>query len=754
MNFLNGMWLVREGVTLQKALDIWSYSFNGHTLRITAPTKKISDRGDTLNLPLITIELTSPKKDVVRFNAWHHNGAKDPGVHFEIKDEHPEVKFKETDETLTFSSGKLQAVISRINPWSIEYYYDNKKLTSSKDGSLAHVIDSDKKCYMREMLGISVGENFYGLGERFTHFVKNGQKVICRNEDGGTCTPQAYKNIPFYLSDRGYGVLVDTPATVEFEIGTEVVSKMQFSVNEQNLSYLVFGGGSMKAALSNYTTLTGRPPILPQWSFGLWLSTSFTTNYDEATTSTMIAGMQERHIPLDVFHYDCFWMKGFQWSDFTFDKEVFPDPEGMLRRNHELGLKNCVWINPYIAQESALFEEGKQNGYLLKRPNGDVWQWDMWQAGMGIVDFTNPAACDWFRSKLEKLLEIGVDAFKTDFGERIPTDVVYYNNADPERMHNYYPYIYNQLVFNLLKEKRGEREAIVFARSATCGCGQFPVHWGGDCEGTFESMAESLRGGLSLTMSGFSFWSHDIGGFETDSSPAVFKRWAAFGLFSSHSRLHGSQGYRVPWAYDEEAVEVTRYFTKLKLSLMPYIYAQSINCHRTGQPFMRSMVLEFEQDPACRALDTQYMFGEKILVAPVFTDEGDVQFYLPEGTWTDFQSGEEVAGGRFLNRNCNFLQLPVYVRENTLLAVNEGSHNSADYNYADGVTYRYYAPRDNEEAVAEVYYEGELLERASAMKEGEFVRFSRSGSGFPAVFEVCGKKVRLEAGECEAVVRV
>jgi len=204
-------------------------------------------------------------------------------------------------------------------------------------------------------------------------------------------------------------------------------------------------------------------------------------------------------------------------------------------------LKICVWINSYIAQKSRLFEEGKAKGYLVKRPDGSVWQWDKWQPGMGLVDFTNPEAVKWYQSKLKALLDIGVDCFKTDFGERIPTDVVYFDGSDPVKMHNYYTLLYNRAVFELLQRERGKNEAAVFARSATVGGQQYPVHWGGDSTATYASMAETLRGGLSLAMGGFGFWSHDISGFEKTASPDLFKRWVAFGLLSSHSRLHGNE---------------------------------------------------------------------------------------------------------------------------------------------------------------------------------------------------------------------
>src|SRR5690606_30447311 len=262
-----------------------------------------------------------------------------------------------------------------------------------------------------------------------------------------------------------------------------------------------------------------------------------------------------------------------------------------------------------------------------------------WQPGMGIVDFTNPAACEWFAGHLHRLVDMGVDSFKTDFGERIPTDVVYFDGSDPDKMHNYYTFLYNKLVFDVLKDRLGKGEATLFARSATAGGQQFPVHWGGDCDSTYEAMAESLRGGLSLGLSGFGFWSHDIGGFESTAPADLYKRWVAFGLLSSHSRLHGSHSYRVPWIYDEEAVDVLRLFTKLKCRLMPYLYTTASEAASKGIPMMRAMLLEFPDDPACEYLDRQYMLGESLLVAPVFREDGQVSFYLPAGTWTHLLTG-------------------------------------------------------------------------------------------------------------------
>ena len=483
------------------------------------------------------------------------------------------------------------------------------------------------------------------------------------NEDGGTSSEIAYKNIPFYYTSGGYGVFVNHPGKVSFEVASEKVETVQFSVEDQELEYFLIYGPDPKSILEKYTALTGRPAPLPEWSFGLWLTTSFTTDYDEQTVNSFIDGFESRNIPLSVFHFDCFWMKGFEWCNFIWDETMFPDPAGMLKRLHDRGLKICVWINPYIAQKSPLFREGMDAGYLVKRKDGRVWQWDLWQAGMALVDFTNPEAAAWYRSKLKALLDMGVDCFKTDFGERVPVDVCWYDGSDQEKMHNYYSYLYNQCVFELLTEEKGPGEAVLFARSATAGGQKFPVHWGGDSTSQYVSMAETLRGGLSLADSGFAFWSHDIGGFEDDGSADLYKRWVAFGLLSSHSRLHGSGSYRVPWKYDEEACEVLKFFVELKSKLVPYLRSLSAEAYERGIPLMRPMHLEFPEDPACGYLDQQYMLGNRLLVAPVFSPDGWQSFYLPEGDWVHLLSGQKLSGGRWHREQYDYFSLPLYVRE-------------------------------------------------------------------------------------------
>jgi len=682
MKFNNGFWLTKDGYQMNFPVQAYRITQNSKSVSVLAPCKYVSTKGDTMNHPALNIELSSPMRDIICVHVRHFAG----GINnkgFELSCcENINLEIAENETNMTIKSGNLSAQLGK-DPWALDFYFNGRRITGGGKNHTAYITSNEGKTFMRQQFDLDTGECVYGLGERFTNFVKNGQVVEIWNDDGGTCSEQAYKNIPFYITNKGYGVFVNHTENVLFEVGSEVVSRVGVSVVGEELEYFIIGGASIKEVIRNYTALTGRPALPPSWSFGLWLSTSFTTNYDEKTVTSFVNGMAQRDIPLSVFHFDCYWMKEFNLCDFEWDERVFPNPAEMLTRLKAKGLHISVWLNSYVGQNTKMFKEGKEKSYFIKKTDGTVWQTDLWEPGLAIVDFTNPAACEWYSGKLIKLLETGVDCFKTDFGERIPAqDVRYYDGSDPEKMHNYYTYIYNKTVFETIKAK--QKDAIVFARSATTGCQKFPVHWGGDSTANYQSMAETLRGGLSLGMGGFGFWSHDIGGFESTATPDLYKRWAAFGLLSSHSRLHGSSSYRVPWLFDEESVDVVRNFTKLKCSLMPYIYAAANEAAETGVPLMRAMVVEFENDPACAHLDQQYMFGESLLVAPIFNDRSEATYYLPNGQWINFFTGETVNGGSFRCEKYDYMNLPLFIRENSIVAI--GSHdNRPDYEYADGV---------------------------------------------------------------------
>ncbi|KQR39085.1 alpha-xylosidase [Microbacterium sp. Leaf159] len=741
MKFTDGFWQLRPGVTAlyaQEAYDIAETDDtpDGVGIVITAPTMVITKRGDTLNRPVLTTTLSSPAEGVIRVRVAHHEGGRWHGG-FDLPGSGsgaPTVSITESGGVI--DAGSLVARIIPGAPWDLAFEVDGRRVTGSGHKAQGYVrlapgaqvdagiVDNARQggstltgsTFMHEQLDLGVGELVYGLGERFGPLVKNGQSVDIWNADGGTSSEQAYKSIPFHLSNRGFGVLVNDPGHVSYEIGSESVERVQFSVAGEVLEYFVIAGPTPKDVLGRYTALTGRPPVVPAWSYGLWLSTSFTTDYDEQTVTSFIDEMAARELPVSVFHFDCFWMREFQWCDFEWDPRVFPDPEGMLSRLHDKDLRVCVWINPYIAQRSPLFREAADQGFLVERPDGTIWQWDLWQAGMGLVDFTNPAATAWYQGHLRRLLDQGVDCFKTDFGERIPTEVVWADGSDPERMHNLYTDLYNRAVHDVLTDARGADDAVLFARSATAGGQSMPVHWGGDSTSTYTSMAETLRGGLSLALSGFAFWSHDIGGFEGTPDAGVFKRWTAFGLLGSHSRFHGSSSYRVPWAFDEEAVDVTRRFTHLKMQLMPYLYQQGIDASHTGTPLMRPMQLEFPDDPAVGYLDRQYMLGSSLLVAPVFSEDGGVEFYLPEGEWTSLLTGETVTGGGWRRETHGFESLPLYVRPGTVLPWGSRT-DKPDYDYHEGLTLRVFPGGEGTATVTVTAPDGESKTYSTDLSE-------------------------------------
>ncbi|KJY53493.1 AglL Glycosyl hydrolases family 31, Alpha-glucosidase [Bifidobacterium coryneforme] len=748
MKFTNGYWLARPGVEALYARSPYELSVgdDGNSIDVLATTRVIHDRADTLNLPTFRIHASSPAEGVIRVQASHWKGSRvcpgfpvneqeaDEGIITASAQGPGDGEIGQDGATVRLTSGDLSLTMTKGDSFDMTFRCGEKELTHARGKSLArflltpdaavptqpvgefgvsptaHAYD-ESPVFTSIQLGLEVGERVYGFGERFGPYVKNGQTIDIWNEDGGTASEQGYKDIPFYMTSNGYGVLVNNRGHVSFEVASENTETVQFSVPGEAIDFYLISGPDPKRILERYTALVGRPAEVPAWSYGLWLTTSFTTKYDEQTVTSMIDGMAERDIPLSVFHYDCYWMREFHWTDFQWDKRFFPDIEGTLSRLHkDKGLHVCAWINPYIGQESILFDEGADKGYLVRKPDGDIWQTDLWQAGMGLVDFTNPAARDWYKGKVKTLLAQGVDAIKTDFGERIPSDVVWFDGSDSASMHNWYTQLYNQTVFEAIEEVKGKGQACLYARSATVGGQQQPVHWGGDCESTFNGMAQTLRAGLSLVSSGFGFWSHDIGGFEgAHPDPAVYKRWIAFGLLSSHSRLHGSTVYRVPWLFDQEderrgvvnppeqtAVSVLRKFTRLKISLMPYLYQLGLEAHEDGQPVMRSMFMEFPEDRTALDCDRQYMLGPSLLVAPVFSYSGDVEYYLPKGVWTNWFTGEQEdcrQAGHWMSGREGFDTVPLWVRDGTVLVTRQGQ-TSTEYAYGTDATVSVFLAQD------------------------------------------------------------
>ncbi|KAH8833576.1 alpha-glucosidase [Flagelloscypha sp. PMI_526] len=718
MKFLDGFWLLKDGVKPFSALQVTSTVEKDQGYDLQVSTRPIRHRGDTLGGPVLQIGIHSPTKNVVAVKLQHfvHNNPNPEiplfpdaapvvdvslqtapsghrqiitgGLTAEITENPYTVTFKAKSRILTTSGRKYQSVIDVPYRW-VQNSASNSSCLATDIGSNPLPDNPPKTVrYLHSELDLTPGTLVYGLGEQFGHFVKNGQSIAIWNQDGGTSSDQAYKCVPFYITNQNYGVFIRHFGEIDVEVGSEKVSRVGMSVADQCLEYYVIYGETPLEILETYTLLTGRPPLLPAWSFGLWLSTSFLTDYSSKTVSTFLEGMRERKCPVRVFHLDCFWMKGYQWCDFTFDPEKFPDPKAYLSEIKEkYNVQICVWINPYISQLSPIFKEGVEGGYFIKRKDSTVWQWDLWQPGLAVVDVTNPEARKWYCDKLEHLIDLGVTCFKTDFGERIPTaNVQFHDGSDPYKAHNAYAVLYNGMVFKLLERRLGKGEAIVFARTSAAGGQRFPVHWGGDCESTFIAMAQALRGALSLTSSGFAFASHDIGGFEDTPTPEVYARWVAFGIFSSHSRLHGSDSYRVPWVYGEDQASYMARYLDTKHRLMP------VSATKTGRPVQRAMFLEFPGDRSAQPLDLQYMLGPSLLVAPVFVTEGEESnYYIPEGTWTSFFHSERtVEGPRWVSEVVPLSEIPVFVRPNSILVLGPPGIGKPDYDFTSSLELRLY----------------------------------------------------------------
>ncbi len=704
MKINNGMWLIAENLDVKYPREVYDFEVKNNRLILYMPFVKVLNRGNTLDGGMLTLEIGIYESNI-SFKAIHNKTMNKSKYAIKREFNSGTLTESDSDSRIKYTCNGICLQIDK-NTCVIEVYYNDELRTTIPAKGLAYIVDQDKQKYMMGALELGVNEKTYGLGERFTEFIKNGQSVDIWNQDGGTDSEQTYKNIPFLLSTNKYGLYVDHSEKVNFEIGSNLVSQNQFIVKNQELRFDLILADNLLDVIGKYGKLTGQVPKLPEWSYGLWLSTSFTTNYSEQTVLEFIDGMIERDIPFEVFHFDCFWMKEFEWTNFEWNTELFPDPEGLLKKIHARGKKVCVWINPYIAQKSSIFDEAYENGYLIMGENKQPWQIDLWQPSLAIVDFTNPAAVKWYQNKLRNLMAMGVDTFKTDFGERIPvpsafyqtSEVNYYDNSDPFEMHNYYTHLYNKAVFEVIKDFG--KEPCLFARSGTVGGQQYPVHWGGDCLSNYVSQAESLRGGLSLSISGYAYWSHDIGGFEAGCNPDIYKRWTQFGLLSSHSRYHGNEEYKVPWLYGEEAVDVARKFVKLKNRLMPYFYELQNEAVNHGYPMMRAMVTEFLEDFNTRTLDMQYMLGSKLLVAPIFNKSGNCDYYLPKGgRWLNILTEKIYEGNSYYHEKFDYFTLPVMLRENTVLILkNDDSQTSFDCR--DGITiYAFNLEEDKQETI-------------------------------------------------------
>jgi len=511
-------------------------------------------------------------------------------------------------------------------------------------------------------------EHFYGFGEKFTDFDKRGQRLeMWLHNTYGVHSEMAYKNVPFFISTRGYGIFVDSLYCTRFDMAFSNHATYSFITPDSALDYYVITGTDLKTIISRYSSLTSFPILPPKWAFGLWMSSGFQHDTSEDVLDRA-RQLRKQEIPCDVLHLDCYWQRHGAWSDMKWDREAFPDPEAMIVQIRDMGFRVCLWKNPYLGIESELFPKAVENGYLLKTAEGEPYILDLWDGyhpPVGIVDFTNPEAELWYRTLLRPLLRMGVDVFKTDFGESIPHDAVAHNGMTGETLHNLYPLLYNDLVSAITAEE-SDHTGLVWARSSYAGGQRHAIQWGADCDCSYQGLASTLRGGLSIGMCGHAFWSHDIGGFYIQPTPELYIRWAQFGLLSPFSRAHGVTT-RLPWDYGDEALRIFRDYVHLRYKLLPYIFTYAMIAAETSIPILRPMVLEFPDDPSTYNLDLQYMLGEELLVAPIYNSAGHRPVYIPEGKWVDYWTHEIIEGPKTIWVKVPLEVIPLYVRGNALI---------------------------------------------------------------------------------------
>jgi alpha-D-xyloside xylohydrolase len=486
---------------------------------------------------------------------------------------------------------------------------------------------------------LSPGEKIFGCGESFTGLDKRGQKIVLWTDDANGVENQGmYKPIPFFMSSRGYGMFIHTSTPITCDFGNTFSGINSLMVGDDELDLFVFLG-SPKDILDEYTKLTGKSPLPPLWSFGLWMSRC--TYNSEKQVRDIAAHLRENTIPCDVLHLDTGWFETDWQCDYEFSPTRFPTPQKMLADLKDEGFHVSCWQLPYFVPKNKLFPELVQQNLVVRDGKGNLPYED------AVLDFSNPRTVDWYQDKLAGLLKMGVSAIKVDFGEAAPESGIYADGRTGFYEHNLYPLRYNKAVADITKETTGEN--IIWARSAWAGSQRYPIHWGGDAESTDDGMAAELRGGLSFGLSGFSFWSHDVGGFTANSvgnmNTNLFARWLTFGMLSSHSRCHG-EAPKEPWNYGTAFMDGFRATDEMKYRLMPYVYAQAKDCSDHGLPMVRALFVEFPDDPGSWLVDDEYLFGASILVAPLMHEnESARNVYLPPGTWIDYQSGKSYPGG-------------------------------------------------------------------------------------------------------------
>lgn len=682
------------GGTLREFAGDWTPIFADRERRYAYLTEIVSHRpidggaefvGRTNSGETVRLSITFVTPEMFRLRMWL-NAAEEPprdsvmlveGAHRSHR-----AKLAQDEGGFVLESASIQVGLAR-RPWALtvsemsgrpifEQRWEDKQIRGAITLPTGYSRDQRGRVEFYETFSLNPDEHLYGLGEHYGSLDRKGQRLVSWSRDpvGSATTTVCYINIPFLISSRGYGVFLHHHSKITYELGNPALQTAAIRIGDPYLDYFFVYGPSPREIIGRYGELTGRPALPPRWSFGVWWSRCMYQNRQQV--EGIAERLRELDIPGDVIHLDPLWLdvrktKLLDGCDFVWDEEAFPDPEGFVRWLADRGFKLSLWENPYVYRDTEMYRDGEAKGYFAKGPDGQPAR-SMENSNETVVtDFTKPEAVRWWQDKHRPYLKMGVAAFKPDYGEAVPPDAVFSDGRTGQQLHNLYPLLYNKAVYEVMQEERGE--AMLFSRSGYAGSQRYPINWTGDAPCTWGGMAAALRSGLSLSLSGISMWSHDIGGFWNPNGmeppdPTLYIRWAQFGLLSSHARFHGVRG-REPWYYGEKAVEVVREFAKLRRRLQPYIYSLAQEAAETGMPVVRPLILEYPDDPVAATVDYEYLLGPALLVVPVMNPEGRALVYLPEGEWRDWWTGALHDGPKHIRLEVPIERTPLYQRAGT-----------------------------------------------------------------------------------------
>ncbi|MGQ1889552.1 glycoside hydrolase family 31 protein [Thermophagus sp. OGC60D27] len=533
-------------------------------------------------------------------------------------------------------------------------------------------------------------ENIYGLGEKAGPLNRRGRYYKMWNSDKpcyGIYEDPLYKSIPFFMSNYGYGIFVDNTFKTTFDFGSENENYFTFNAPGGEMVYYFIFGPTFKEIISRYIELTGKPILPPKWAFGFSQSRGMLTN--EKLTRDIAEGFRKRNIPCDMIYQDIGWTRYLQ--DFVWNTNNYQNPVKMLDDLEKQGFKVIVSQDPVVAQNNVVqWNQADSAGFFVKDIRTGK-SYDMpwpWGGNCGVVDFTNPKVGDWWGDYQQMVIDQGVKGFWTDMGEPAwsneeNTDRLFMKHHDGmhEEIHNVYGLTWNKVVTEQFEKHNPNIRIFQMTRSSFAGMQRYTFGWSGDAGNGYnvnegwKQLANQIPVGLSAGMGGIPFWSCDISGYcgdinDYEAFAELYARWMQFGVFNPLSRAHHEGNNAVePWLFGQRVEAVCKDAIELKYALFPYIYSYAREAHDTGLPLMRAMFLEYPDDPETQNLQTQFMFGKELLVAPVLEEAASVKrVYLPQGKWFDYHDPRiSYDGEQWIDFPVTLESIPLFVRQGAVI---------------------------------------------------------------------------------------